>query len=195
MVQRYNRRMTSPDLPETARERAILDAIARALSSTPGSDADTLMPVFHMRIGDVARRADPIEERPRVLVLESLDPPVAASPWALSLLSLAGGQSGTAGDEDGNTLAWSAINRADPDLLILAPRHHSLDQARAAAASILPLPEVRVLRAVRESRVFFLDGDLLAREPGLPSVDLLETFAEIVHPDLFHYGHPGWAKL
>jgi iron complex transport system substrate-binding protein len=47
------------------------------------------------------------------------------------------------------------------------------------------------LKAVRNRRVYMADGNQYFNRPGPRIAESLEILAEIVHPDLFHFGHEG----
>lgn len=159
-------------------------------------EAERLIGSLQDRVRDVERRTDPIEDRPSVVCLEWLDPPMAAGHWIPELVGIAGGKPLLC--EPGRRaprVAWSDIVAADPDVLILMPCGIALERVRSEAAAVLPQPVARSLRAVKEGRVFLADGSALFNRPGPRIVDSLEILAEMLHPDLFAYGHPGWERL
>lgn len=49
------------------------------------------------------------------------------------------------------------------------------------------------LTAVRQGRVYLADGNQYFNRPGPRLVDSLEILAEILHPELFEFGHQGAA--
>jgi iron complex transport system substrate-binding protein len=53
------------------------------------------------------------------------------------------------------------------------------------------------LRAVRSGRVYLTDGNQYFNRPGPRLVESLEILAEILHPDVFRFGHEGtgWELL
>ena len=57
--------------------------------------------------------------------------------------------------------------------------------------------EVHGSRAVRGGRVFVTDGNQFFNRPGPRLVESLEILTEILHPDLFDFGHRGtaWERL
>ena len=57
--------------------------------------------------------------------------------------------------------------------------------------------EWQQLSAVQSGRVFIADGNQYFNRPGPRLVESLEILAEILHPDLFHFGHEGkgWERL
>jgi iron complex transport system substrate-binding protein len=47
------------------------------------------------------------------------------------------------------------------------------------------------LKAVKNRRVFLADGNQYFNRPGPRLVESLEILAEVLHPDVFHFGHEG----
>jgi len=150
------------------------------------------------RLDAVSERAARQPQRPRMACLVALDPPAAAGGWISELIALAGGV-----DALGTPGAWPLalavedLQRADPDLLVLAPAGADLAAALAVADGIVSRPDWRTLRAVRECRVLAADGTRLFGRPGLHVAETLAVLAEMLHPDAFRLEHVGraWARL
>ena len=47
------------------------------------------------------------------------------------------------------------------------------------------------LKAVREGRVYLGEGNQYFNRPGPRIVESLEILAEILHPEIFQFGHQG----
>jgi iron complex transport system substrate-binding protein len=126
--------------------------------------------------------------RPRVAVIEWLDPPMAAGNWVPELVRLAGGEDclGRAG-EHSHWIDWSAVANADPDVVILSPCGFTLE--RIVAETSLPAVQhhLRGLRAAREHRLWAIDGHHLLNRPGPRIVDSLEVLADLLHPGAFRF--------
>ncbi len=117
--------------------------------------------------------------RPRVALLEWIEPPFEAGHWVPDLVTAAGGVPvlGTAGARS-TEIAWSAVAAARPDLVLIAPCGFHLSAAADQARSVLPYlpPEVPV---------WAIDADGLVVRPGPRLVDGVEAIASVLHPDLF----------
>jgi len=126
--------------------------------------------------------------RPRVAVIEWLDPPMAAGNWVPELVRLAGGEDclGRSG-EHSHWIDWPAVAAADPELVILAPCGFTLERIVAEAATPAVREHLAPLRAVREGRLWAIDGHHLLNRPGPRLVDSLEVLAEILHPGAFRF--------
>lgn len=145
--------------------------------------------------------------RPRVAVIEWLDPPMAAGNWVPELLRLAGGDdalaatstngadsaSGQAGATEPDAPAkshwidWADVAAADPDVVLLTPCGFELDRVVSEARSAAVWPHLVGLRATREGRLVAVDGHHLFNRPGPRLVDSLELLAELLHPGVFQF--------
>jgi len=140
------------------------------------------------RIASVACRVGTFSDRPRVAVIEWLDPPMAAGNWGPELVRLAGGEDllGTAGGHS-HWISWDDVAAADPDIVILVPCGFPLDRVVAEAATTTVQPHLTRLRACREGTIVAVDGHHLFNRPGPRLVDSLEVLAEILHPGRFAF--------
>ena len=114
-------------------------------------------------------------ERPRVAVVEWVDPPFTAGHWVPDLVRAAGGEPvvGRAGERSVQT-SWSDIRSARPEVVIVAPCGYHLDGAAEQASGILAeLPGVRV---------WAIDADGIVVRPGPRLVDGVEAIARALHP-------------
>jgi iron complex transport system substrate-binding protein len=116
--------------------------------------------------------------RPRVAMLEWVDPPFAAGHWVPDLVEAAGGES-VLGQPGGRSVevAWSALSAAEPDVVVVAPCGYDLDAASEQATTALRLlpPDVPV---------WAIDADGLVVRPGPRLVDGVEALASLLHPDV-----------
>ena len=126
--------------------------------------------------------------RPRVAVIEWLDPPMAAGNWVPELVRLAGGDDvlGQAGSHS-HWITWADVAAADPDAVVLIPCGFTLDRVIAEARSAAVWPHLVGLRATREGQLWAVDGHHLFNRPGPRLVDSLEVLAEILHPGTFAF--------
>jgi iron complex transport system substrate-binding protein len=161
-------------------------------------DGARLVAQLKGRIDSIARQAQRTERRPRVALIEWCDPLMTGGNWMPELVTLAGGENlfGETGKHS-PYLEWEAVRRADPDVILIHPcgydLKHTLEDARAMQA----LPGWADLVAVRAGDVFAADGNAFFNRPGPRIVESLEILAEILHPDLFDFGHEGegWVRL
>jgi len=114
--------------------------------------------------------------RPRVAVVEWVDPPFAAGHWIPDLVTAAGGEPVAArAGRRSSPMTWPEVAAARPDLVIVAPCGYHLAGAVSQASSVVAaLPGVPV---------WAVDADSLVVRPGPRLVDGVEAIAAILHPD------------
>jgi len=124
--------------------------------------------------------------RPRVAVVEWVDPPFTAGHWVPDLVSAAGGEPVAArpGARSVQT-TWAEFAGARPDVVLVTPcgfhLDGAIDQARTVAERLPGVP------------VWAVDGDGLVVRPGPRLIDGVETIAAILHPAAGPAPRPGSA--
>ncbi|GLI64433.1 hypothetical protein VaNZ11_007703 [Volvox africanus] len=141
--------------------------------------------------------ATPAPKRPRVLILQSLQPLVEPGRWVPEMLALAGATSCLA--QPGGTdvvLSWHDIReRAAPDVLIIltsqggsggrrGATHGSPSVMQDRLAALATQPGWWCLPAVRDSQVYLMQSTYCVR-PGPRLVDGVELLARLLMPG--HY--------
>ncbi len=152
-----------------------IHAVARAAGVE--ARGDTLVAGLRARLAVMAG-AVATRPRPRVAVVEWIDPPFTAGHWIPDLVRAAGGEPvASTGGERSVPTTWDAIRAATPDLVVVSPCGFHLDgAAEQARVARRELPDVAV---------WAIDGDGLIVRPGPRVVDGVEALAAIMHPDLF----------
>jgi iron complex transport system substrate-binding protein len=150
-------------------------------------------------VTDLSERAGQAKpRRPRVACIEWIDPLMAAGNWVPELLHLAGAEPvfGIAG-EHSPWLAWDDLVGEDPDAILVMPCGFDIARTRAELAPLLEREGFGALCAVREERVFLLDGNAYFNRPGPRMVESLQLLCETLHPTLFEPDHRGvgWEPL
>src|SRR6059058_5851875 len=117
-------------------------------------------------------------QRPRVLVLEWLDPPYVAGHWVPELIEIAGGEDvGGVPGAPSVTRSWRELSALAPDLVVVAPCGFDVERARREVALVTD----RDARALLDRRVEFLDGNAYTSRPGPRLVDAAEMLARLMH--------------
>ena len=116
-------------------------------------------------------------QKPRVLVLEWLDPPYVAGHWVPELVSLAGGQdvAGSPG-EPSRPRPWDELAALAPDVVVVALCGFDVPRAQTELAAVID-PQARALLG---RRVEFLDGNAYTSRPGPRLVDAAEMLARLI---------------
>jgi iron complex transport system substrate-binding protein len=140
---------------------------------------------LHARIEAVERRTAQIESRPRVVMLEWIDPPFCAGHWSPELVRLAGGIEvlGREG-RPSQTTAWDDIVRADPDVLFIACCGFDVDRTRQDLPILTARPGFDRLSCTRSGRIYWGNGSAYFNRPGPRLVDSLEILAHALHPEV-----------
>ncbi len=138
-----------------------------------------------IRIDNLAAKTADIK-RPRVLMLEWLEPPFAPGHWVPEQLLLAGGDAsfGNAGSPSTQTTA-EAIAAYAPEIIVLIPCGYYIeDTLRAVRTSTLPRGWSE-LPAIKNNQVWAVDATAYFSRPGPRVVDGAEILARIIHPEIF----------
>ena len=164
--------------------------VAAALDVAPAGDA--LAARLRARVAAIAERAAGLGERPRVAVVEWIEPLMAAGNWMPELVALAGGVN-LFGEARRHSpwMTWDALVAADPDVVLVSPCGFDLERTAAEMPTLTAAAGWRELRAVRSGRVYLADGNAYFHRPGPRLVESLEILAETLHPGAFHFGHEG----
>jgi iron complex transport system substrate-binding protein len=164
---------------------ADIERVAEALGAPERGRA--LVAGLRGRVDAIAERARARPPR-RVAVIEWIDPLMTAGNWMPELCALAGGVSlfGEAGKHS-PYLSWEALCAADPEVIVVTPCGFELARTRAELPVLAALPGYDRLAA----RVVLADGNAFMNRPGPRLVESLEILAEILHPELFAFGHEG----
>ena len=130
------------------------------------------------------------QPKPRVACIEWIEPMMLAGNWVPDLVSVAGGESllAEAGTESVYH-SWQEVVELDPEVIVVAPCGFDLDRSQHEAGGLAGLPRWKELTAVRQERVFVIDGNALLNRSGPRVVDTIEVLAHLLHPD--HVDAPG----
>jgi len=123
-----------------------------------------------------AQPAAPLQ-RPRVLVLEWLDPPYVAGHWVPELVALAGGEDvGSAPGERSRARPWDDLAALAPDVVVVALCGFDIPRAQTELGAVTDA----AARTLLGRRVEFLDGNAYTSRPGPRLVDAAETLARLI---------------
>ena len=122
--------------------------------------------------------------RPRVACLEWLAPLFNAGHWVPEQVALAGGRDVLGAPlVPSIDLPFERLLEVDPEYVFLVPCGFDADRARSEARVLTERPDWSGLRAVRDGRVWALDGNAYFSRPGPRVVDGIELLASLLHPD------------
>jgi iron complex transport system substrate-binding protein len=113
--------------------------------------------------------------RPRVAIVEWVDPPFTAGHWVPDLVTAAGGDpvAARAGSRSVE-VAYADLAAPRPEVVLVTPCGFHLDGAVKQAEQVVP--------HFPGAQVWAIDGDGLVVRPGPRLVDGVEAMAAILHP-------------
>ena len=163
--------------------------------------AETLIHGYKNEIKDIQNRTARISggaPKPRVAVLEWLDPLMAAGNWTPELVEHAGGEAlfGEIGRRS-PWLTWQELIEADPDVLILAPCGFTLERTLLDLPLLQQHEAWQALRAVKSGQVYAVDGNYYLNRSGPRLVESTRILAHIIWGERLALEKvpPGWLHL
>ncbi len=183
-------RLTGKDARVVSTMPESLDAIRedfRRIARAVGvpDRGERLVRDFDAALAEVARRVLGAS-RPKVALLEWIEPPMIAGGWMPELAQIAGGQPVIV-TEPGRfeTVDFRRIEAADPDVVVVLPCGFDLERTMRELDAMGYASQLRELRATRAGRTFAVDGNALFNRPGPRIAESAEVLAAALHPDRF----------
>jgi iron complex transport system substrate-binding protein len=177
--------------PRTLSE--VLSAI-RQVAQAVGMDGEAEKVVGELtdRIAAVVARTAGLTHRPRVALLEWLDPPFSCGHWSPELVRLAGGEEGLGREgQPSRILRWDDVLAWRPDVLFVACCGFGVERTLCDLPPLGSIPGWSEMPAVSSGHLYVTDGSHYFSRPGPRLVDSLEILAHTLHPDV----HPLPARL
>ena len=120
----------------------------------------------------------PHAQRPRVLVVEWVDPPYVAGHWVPEMVAAAGGVDvGAVRGDRSVTRTWMELRALAPDVVVMALCGFDVPRARRELAAVTDR-DARALLAA--ARVEFLDGNAYTSRPGPRLVEGAQILAQLI---------------
>lgn len=153
-------------------------------------------------IKSLADRIEAIRSRTSVLpkksvaFIEWIEPLMAGGNWMPTLIAYAGGTN-LFGVENKHSpyMELQQLFEADPDVIVISPCGFDLKRTLKELDALYNLPEWSQLTSVRNNQVVLADGNQFFNRPGPRLVESLEILAEVIHPNVFSFGHEGTGWL
>lgn len=165
----------------------VLDTFTLLGSATQReSEAASVVQALQSRVDVIRQRSAEIavKEKPRVAMLEWIDPLFNAGHWTPELVAMAGGIDclGNA-NQPSVGISDDALYEAQPDVLFVALCGFDLARTEQDMPSLQHLPGWADLPCVRDGRVYYTDGNAYFSRAGPRLVESLEVLAHALHPD------------
>lgn len=151
-----------------------------------GERAARVVAELENRLQNLRERTAKLEKRPRVFMLEWLEPPFAPGHWTPEQTEIAGGDCvlGTAGEKSVTT-TYREIYESNPDVLVLVPcGYYTADILRQLPNTVFP-ENFREIAAFKNGEIWALDASAYFSRPAPRVVRGAEILAKIFHPQIF----------
>lgn len=149
--------------------------LAEATGTT--GKAQELIADWRKRTAAVKQRAS---QRPRVFVMEWVDPVYCAGHWLAEMIDIAGGDDRFARKGvDSVRIGWEDIVAWQPEVMVVAPCGYDKAQAQKQMPLLEQRPGWRDIPAVRTGRVHPVDANAYLVRPGPRVIDGLEMLADL----------------
>jgi iron complex transport system substrate-binding protein len=137
------------------------------------------------RIDLVAARSETIDDKPRVALLDWLDPLFDGGHWSPEIIALAGGEPCFgAKQEPSQRRDWNQLIEADPDAIFIALCGFNIERSLQDVEQFLACDGFAALQAKFHTKIFLVDGNAYFSRPGPRLVDALEIMAHALHPSI-----------
>jgi iron complex transport system substrate-binding protein len=139
------------------------------------------------RIDKVGGRAQsiPLSAKPRVALLDWLDPLFDGGHWTPEIIALAGGTP-VFGDkrQPSQRREWHELIDAAPDIIFIALCGFNIERSLQDVEAFLKEDGFVELHRRTGTQVYLVDGNAYFSRPGPRLVDALEIMANALHPDI-----------
>lgn len=169
---------------------ADIQRVADALGD-PGKGKD-LVSSLQCRLQSLRNEAQKISRRPRIACIEWIEPLMIAANWVPELVNISGGSSLLS--RPGNHSEYFSLDRlvaSEPEVIAFMPCGFDIDRSLREMTSLTSSPQWKNLPAVRNGRVYVMDGNQYFNRPGPRVVESAEILSECLHLDRFDFGHHG----
>ena len=162
---------------------ATVDLLAQAAGCV--AQGDRYRAELQGRIDAVAERSKTVANRPRVALLDWLEPLFDGGHWSPEIIDLAGGEP-CFGDkqEPSQRRSWAQLIDAQPDYIVIALCGFNIERSMQDVETFLACDGFKELRSIKKTKVFLVDGNAYFSRPGPRLVDALEIMANALHPDI-----------
>jgi iron complex transport system substrate-binding protein len=137
------------------------------------------------QLAQIGKNIASAEWRPRVVLLEWLDPLYVGGHWVPEMISRAGGQELLGRVKTpSRRITMEEVIAAAPEVLFIAPCGYNADQARQGYLSMKFPERWKSIPAVRDGRVYALDANGVVSRPAGRLVTGIEAMAKALHPSI-----------
>lgn len=162
------------------------------VGQTLGVEAQPVLDKLQSRIDAIANKVKDKSDQPTVVALEWTEPLMGGGNWIPELIEIAGGKPLlSVKGEHSPYLYWESLIEIEPEIIVIMPCGFDLKRTEQESQVLTQHPGWKSLKAVKNDKVFIVDGNAYFNRPGPRLVDSAEILAEIFYPQLFDFGHRG----
>lgn len=155
----------------------------RQVAAAVGVSADGIIRRLQERVEAVAARSANVTVRPRVALLEWLDPPFSSGHWNPELVRIAGGIEGLGKiGQPSRRVRWEEVYEWRPEAIVIACCGFTVERTQQDLAGLQLDGRWNTLPAIRAARVYVADGSQYFNRPGPRLVESLELLAHALYP-------------
>ena len=148
-------------------------------------EAEKLVDDMRSRVEAIHSRTRNVAHRPRVFCMEWVEPPWVGGHWVPELVQLAGGYDGMGrAGEPSRRVEWPSVLEYAPEVFVAMPCGYDARRAAREARKLSDYPGWNEIPAVKNGRVYAVDGSAYFSRSGPRIVDGLQVLASVIHPDL-----------
>lgn len=162
-------------------------SIYKVAEVTPvtNSAVENVVGKLRSRVNSVSERTKTLAHRPRVALLEWLDPPFSCGHWSPGLVRMAGGIEGLGKEgQPSRTLTWGEVQKGRPEIIFIACCGYRIQRTLQDISALRTNDVWQNLEAVCTGNVYLVDGSKYFSRPGPRLIDSLEILAHTLHPEL-----------
>ena len=160
-----------------------VDLLAQAVGCV--AQGDRYRAKLQARIDAVAERSRMVANRPRVALLDWLEPLFDGGHWSPEIIDIAGGEP-CFGDkqEPSQRRTWPQLIEAQPDYIVIALCGFNIERSMQDVEAFIACDGFAELKSIKKTKVFLVDGNAYFSRPGPRLVDALEIMANALHPEI-----------
>ncbi|QHS54448.1 cobalamin-binding protein [Mucilaginibacter sp. 14171R-50] len=173
-----------------------IGTVAKTLSVE--ATGERLLEDLNERVDIIRHKLKFMENKPTIACIEWLEPLMISGNWIPELVDIAGGTPVLAqAGKHSPYVSWDDIRESDPEIILLMPCGFAIERTMSEINILLEQPGFTDLKAVKNNRIYIVDGNHFFNRPGPRIVDSLEILAEIIHTKQFAFGYEGhgWIKF
>ncbi|TRX56321.1 cobalamin-binding protein [Thalassomonas sp. M1454] len=167
----------------------VFDTI-KLVGSAANAEHDTsiYLQSLQARVVAITKQSDLIamSKRPKVAMLEWLDPLFNAGHWTPQLVNMAGGVECLGKIyQASHTINWQTLADCDADVICIALCGFDIERSKQDLIYLTEHSGWQSLTAVKNKQVYVVNGNAYFSRSGPRLVDSLELIAHLLHPQLF----------